>query len=196
MKNIQTYAKNVYSQYGEDGIIQYLIDKLNINRIGGESCEVGMIGTHWSNTFNLAEKYEWNSIFIDRDTNHLKNIPKLQNISIVNVEIDNNLDEILKNQNLNKNFDILSIDTDGMNYKIWNNLKEFRPKIIVIEQDIKLKDANINSFLAIIKLAESKNYSFFGKGAVSYFFISDETIIDTVFDECEKKEFYLEKKLI
>ena len=196
MKDIQTYAKNVYSQYGEDGIIQYLIDKLNINRIGGESCEVGMIGTHWSNTFNLAENYEWNSIFIDKDANHLKNIPRLTNVSIINLEINNNFDEVLETQKLNKNFDILSIDTDGMNYKIWDNLKEFRPKIVVIEQDIKLKDENINSFMAIVKLAESKNYSLFAKGLVSYFFISDETIINSGFDECKQKQFYLEKKII
>lgn len=196
MKDIRIHTKNVYSQYGEDGIIQYLIDELNITLIGGESCEVGMIGTHWSNTFNLAQNYGWKSIFIDKDKNHLKNIPKLSNVSVVNLEINNNFDLALETQNLSKNFDILSIDTDGMNYTIWNNLKEFRPKIVVIEQDIKLKDESINSFLAIVKLAESKNYSFFGKGAVSYFFISDETIINTGFNQCEKKEFYLEKKIM
>lgn len=196
MKNIQSYYKNVYSQCGEDGVIQYLLNKLNINLTGGQSCEVGMIGTNWSNTFNLAENYEWNSVFIDRDKRHLRDIPKLKNISIINAEIENNLDEILGTQNLSKDFDILSIDTDGMNYYIWNNLKEFRPKIVIIEQDLKSKDKNINSFLSIIKLAESKNYSFFGKGLFSFFFISDEIVSATGFDECETKEFYLETKII
>lgn len=194
MARLEKYNKNVYSQFGEDEIIQYLINKLNINKIG-ESCEVGMIGTKWSNTFNLAENYGWRSIFIDKDERHLKNIPRLKNVSIVNVEIQNNLDAILENQNLSKDFDILSIDTDGMNYYIWDSLKKFRPKIVIIEQDVKSKDKNINSFLSVIKLSESKDYSFFGKGLVSFFFISNEVINTTGFDECEIKEFYLERKI-
>lgn len=195
MARLEKYNKNVYSQFGEDEIIQYLINKLNINKIG-ESCEIGMIGTKWSNTFNLAENYGWNSVFIDKDERHLKNIPRLKNASIVNVEIQNNLDAILENQNLSKDFDILSIDTDGMNYYIWDSLKKFRPKIVIIEQDIKSKDKNINSFLSVIKLSESKDYSFFGKGFVSFFFISNEVIKATGFNECEAKEFYLQTKII
>lgn len=195
MARLEKYNKNVYSQFGEDEIIQYLINKLNINKIG-ESCEIGMIGTKWSNTFNLAENYGWNSVFIDKDERHLKNIPRLKNASIVNVEIQNNLDAILENQNLSKDFDILSIDTDGMNYYIWDSLKKFRPKIVIIEQDVKSKDKNINSFLSVIKLSESKDYSFFGKGFVSFFFISNEVIKATGFNECEAKEFYLQTKII
>ena len=49
MNKYDAYYKNIYSQFGEDGIIQYLIDKLDI-KTNGESCEVGMIGTNWSNT--------------------------------------------------------------------------------------------------------------------------------------------------
>jgi hypothetical protein len=195
MNKYDAYYKNIYSQFGEDGIIQYLIDKLHI-KTNGESCEVGMIGTNWSNTFNLAENYKWKSIFIDKDERHLVKIPKLKNISIINSEIEDNLDEILENENLSKDFDILSIDTDGMNYTIWDNLKKFRPKIVIIEQDLKSKNKNINSFISVVKLAESKNYSFFMKGVVSFFFISDEVIDNTGFNQCEMKQFYLEKKII
>ena len=192
---LNKYSKNIYSQFGEDEVIEYLIKELHI-KDEGQSCEVGMIGTHWSNTFNLAKNHNWRSVFIDKDSKHLRDIPKLQNISLINAEINDNLDQILESENLNKNFDILSIDTDGMNYTIWNNLKYFRPKIVIIEQDLKLKDTNINSFISVIKLAESKNYSFLGKNQVSFFFISDEVIDSVKFEKCEKKQFYLEKKII
>jgi hypothetical protein len=83
-----------------------------------------------------------------------------------------------------------------MNYTIWDNLKKFRPKIVIIEQDLKSKNKNINSFISVVKLAESKNYSLFMKGVVSFFFISDEVINNTGFNQCEMKQFYLEKKII
>lgn len=196
------YNINVYSQFGEDGIIQYLLSNLNI-KFHKESCEVGMLGIKWSNTFNLNKNFEWKSIFIDKNLRRLNNVPKLPNNILINTLVCDNLDEILKNNNFNINFDILSIDTDGMDYDIWDALKLFRPKIVIVEYSTEFSSFEKGSFMSMIELSEKKNYSFFMKSFITnnsptgnLFFISNEVITDAGFNQCHKKEFYLEKKII
>ena len=49
------YRKNLYSQYGEDGIIAKIFDILDIK--SGYVCEFGAWdGIHLSNTYNLYAK--------------------------------------------------------------------------------------------------------------------------------------------
>lgn len=47
---------SVYSQFGEDGILQYLISALNLSN--KQCCEFGMSGIIFSNTYNLVENYD------------------------------------------------------------------------------------------------------------------------------------------
>jgi len=62
-----TYSRDVYSQNGEDGIIEELLKRLNINN--GWVCEFGAWdGIYLSNTFNLVEK-GFNAVFIEGDVN-------------------------------------------------------------------------------------------------------------------------------
>ena len=45
----------------------------------------------------------------------------------------NSLDNILSKTKIPRNFDVLSIDIDGNDYFVWENLKEYQPKIVCIE---------------------------------------------------------------
>ena len=67
---------SVYSQFGEDGVLQYLIRTLNLSN--KQCCEFGMSGITFSNTFNLVENYDWLGVFIEKNENELKTGLKLK----------------------------------------------------------------------------------------------------------------------
>ena len=102
-----TYSKNIYSQNGEDGIVEELLKRLNINN--GWVCEFGAWdGIHLSNTFNLVKK-GFNAVFIEGDVNKyndlLKTVRNYNNIIPINAFVDyndtqNSLDNLLKKTNI------------------------------------------------------------------------------------------------
>lgn len=134
------YNKNIHSQNGEDGIIEELLKRLNIEN--GWVCEFGAWdGIHFSNTFNLIKK-NFNGVFIEGDKDKyndlLKTVEKFSNIIPLEAYVDHNdtsnsLDNLLKQTNIPNDFDILSIDIDSYDYQVWKSLKVYRPKIVIIE---------------------------------------------------------------
>ena len=146
-----TYSKNVYSQNGEDGIVEELLKRLNITN--GWVCEFGAWdGIHLSNTFNLVTK-GFDAVFIEGDVNKygdlLKTVNKYNNIIPINAFVDyndtqNSLDNLLKKTNIPIDFDILSIDIDSYDYQVWKSLKTYHPKIVIIEINSSVNTNNDN----------------------------------------------------
>lgn len=134
------YKKNIFSQNGEDGIIEYIFDKLNIKN--GYFIEFGAWdGKHLSNTYNLY-LHKWKGIYIESEkdryvqlVNNFKNDPEITCInSMVGYNENDNLDIIIDNSNYTgKDFDIISIDVDGLDFNILNKINKYLPKVICIE---------------------------------------------------------------
>src|SRR5947209_3890120 len=60
------YCKNIYSQNGEDGILEQLMRELGI--VAGTFCEFGASdGITSSNTYNLIKNYNFSGIAIELD---------------------------------------------------------------------------------------------------------------------------------
>jgi hypothetical protein len=143
------YAKNIYSQNGEDGIIEELLDRLSISN--GWVCEFGAWdGIHLSNTYNLV-KQNFNAVYIEGDkekyTDLLKTVEDYKNIIPINAFVDhkdseNSLDNLLKQTDIPNDFDILSIDIDSYDYQVWKSLKVYKPKIVIIEINSSVKVNN------------------------------------------------------
>lgn len=144
---MEKYKKNIYSQNGEDGIIEYLLSKIPNDKW---CCEFGAWdGKHLSNTFNLVENSDYNSVYIESDVNKFKDLLKTKSqfpkIIAKNKLIDlenSTLDKILSETNIPIDFDILSINIDGLDYSIWESLTKYTPKIVVIEINSSL-DPNV-----------------------------------------------------
>jgi hypothetical protein len=83
---------------------------------------------------------------------------------------DDGLDHLLAQTPLPSEFDLLSLDIDGLDYYAWEALSRFRPRIVVIEFNpsvpndvIFIQDRNESlnqgcSLLALIRLGKTKGY--------------------------------------
>lgn len=171
------HAKNNYSQCGEDGVIEKILDCLP-NK-DNWCVEFGAWdGIYMSNTFSLIKNKSYKSVLIEADTEKFqvlkRNLDGFDSILInefVTFSGDNTLDRLLSKTPIPQNFDYLSIDIDGNDYYILESLAAYKPKIICIEfnptipnevhyvqpKDFKLKRGA--SARAIYALAKSKGYS-------------------------------------
>lgn len=131
------FHKNIFSQSGQDGILQEIFNRLNIKN--GTFIEFGAWdGIHLSNCRNLAIN-NWNGLFIEANTekfNELKNnYKKFEKIKTLNCFVESigamSIDSIINDFKF-ENIDLLAIDIDGLDYKIIESL-EFRPKVILME---------------------------------------------------------------
>ena len=191
--DFEIYKKNIFSQYGEDGIIEEIFKRLE-SVSDKQCCEFGAWdGKFLSNTCNLITNHNYEAILIEADKkkfNELNiNFPEKKVIKInkfVNFIGENTLDNILENNFFNKDFDFLSIDIDGCDYYIFEGLSKFTPKVICIEFNpsipnkvnfIQEKDMNINqgsSAKSLIDLAFQKGYFPIASTNCNLFFIHNK----------------------
>lgn len=173
-ENLTSYYKNIYSQRGEDGIIEEIFNRLNIKN--GNCVEFGGgDGITCSNTRNLIDK-GWSGCFIEfKEESYCKlqkNYSLNKNVICIKKYINQNGDDTLDNilyKNFNKKIDLISIDIDGCDYEIFNSINKFLPTLFIVECNPYRNPLDSNyygycknhiqeSLFIFNKLAESKNY--------------------------------------
>lgn len=144
MKNLHLYKFDNYSQNGEDGIIKEILNrsfsdkKINTVEFGAGDIEKN------SNTFNLIKDDKVNNaVFVEIDLVLHKKLIELKNTfsSIVpinqKVEIEknhqNSIDNILKENDIENNIDIMSIDIDSYDLDVYRSIEIYFPKLLIIE---------------------------------------------------------------
>lgn len=184
------YRKDIESQFGEDGIIEEIF---KIVEPTSKWCvEFGAWdGKHFSNTYNLIANNGWTGVLIEGDKNRCEEIKKNHTgnkIIPINAfvgweEGENSLDTILAKTEISHNFDFLSIDIDGVDYHVWDSLKKYKPKVVVIEfnatipsniefvqaRDFKVKHGH--SILSLTKLAKEKGYELISINQENAFYV-------------------------
>ncbi len=181
LDEINKYEYKKTSQNNEDGIIEHLINKLNIKNFN--FIEIGF--DYYENNLINSLKKANKGLFVDASNEKVlifKNIIKfffkkrkifVKNSFITKDNINKIISEYFSND---EEIDFISIDVDGVDYYIFENLK-FRPKIICIEYNFWFgKDAKCSipysenfkweigsiysgaSLNAICSLALSKDY--------------------------------------
>ena len=137
---LNSHKKNITSQYGEDGILQYLIKTSKIDILKTSIEFGGHDGKSNSNTYNLWKNFGFKSLLIegDKDRFNTLNSNYGNSISTLNCYVNsfgkNSIDEIVdRNEFIDfKNLGVLSIDIDSYDYYIFSHLK-IKPQIILIE---------------------------------------------------------------
>lgn len=127
----------VFSQWGEDGIIQYLVSNLNINQ--RTFIEFGVEDFGESNCRFLMMKDQWHGFVIDGSSD---NIERLRDSyfywqSRLNSKAAfitrENIAELLDESGFDKNIGLLSVDIDGVDYHVLEALHDWKPAILIVE---------------------------------------------------------------
>ena len=131
---------NVYSQFGEDRILEQLLALLP--DCNGWCVEFGAWdGQHFSNTLHLIESAGYHGVMIEADAVRFadlkilaQRLPRIRPVHrMVSWEGPDRLDVVLAELPVPHDFDVLSIDIDGNDFHVWYALIDYRPKIVVIE---------------------------------------------------------------
>jgi len=136
LDDINNYEFKKTSQNNEDGIIKNIFDRIKLEKVN--FVEIGF-DYYENNSINFLDKAN-KGLFIDGSKDKifkLKSIMKLlypfKNINVLSKFIDkDNLNEIINYYFNELEIDFFSIDVDGNDYYLFENL-EIRPKIICIE---------------------------------------------------------------
>jgi hypothetical protein len=127
----------VYSQWGEDGIIQYLLRHVEVpNR---QFIEFGVENYMEANTRWLVEAHDWSGLVIDGSEEHVRFIRegeiywKHQLRAVQAFVTRENIDQIIQDNGPIGEIGILSVDIDGMDYWIWEKISVVYPSIVIVE---------------------------------------------------------------
>lgn len=191
-----------FSQWGEDGIIQYLIHKVPI--ADTSFVEFGVENYTEANTRFLLINNQWRGLVLD-GTEH--NIDYIQKDDIywrhdLTAECQfitrDNINDVLTASGFLDDIGLLSIDIDGNDYWVWDAINVIRPRIVVCEYNSVFGpehavtipyDENFNwseahyshlyfgaSIAALCGLAEQKGYDFIGcnSAGINAFFVRSD----------------------
>ena len=127
----------VYSQWGGDGIIAFLISKISVsNHI---FIEFGVENYTESNTRFLLKYFNWNGMVIDSSKNNIDYINNDEimwknGITAIQAFINkDNINDIISSYTKEKDIGLLSIDVDGNDYWIWKSIDVVHPRIVICE---------------------------------------------------------------
>ncbi len=199
VNSLEDVEFQVFSQRGEDGIIQYIINKIEIpNRI---FVEFGVENYTESNTRFLLMNNNWSGLIIDgskSNIDYVKNDFIYWKYDVTAVEsfiTRENINSIIQNYTDIKDIGLLSVDIDGNDYWIWEAIDVIQPRIVVCEYnssfgpdkklsvpykpDFDRTSAHYSnlyfgaSLAAFCHLAEKKGYDFIGTAGagVNAFFV-------------------------
>ena len=210
--NIQEVELKIFSQNGEDGIIDYLLNQLKLIPSSTNFVEIGVGDYRESNTRFLYNCFHPKGVIVDCIENMESKVKSHVNIwrgdlRVCNKKIDSeNINEVF-NQYCDFEIDIFSIDIDSIDYWIIKKLKNDVSKIFVAEYnpvfgpDIKVTVPDVSGFdrtkyhysnlcygmslSALIELMKNKGYYFVGTNLqkMNAFFISEEFKKEDFFDK-------------
>ena len=135
--NILDNEFKVFSQFGEDGIIQYLVNNLKITN--KKFIEFGVENYEEANTRFLLENNNWSGLVVDSSKKNIKYIRNQNyywrhNLTAADAFLTaKNVNDIIINYQMSGNIGLLSIDIDGNDYWILKAINTISPDIIIIE---------------------------------------------------------------
>ena len=203
-KSIKEAEFKIFSQFGDDGIIQYLISyvKPSVDTF----VEFGVEDYEEANTRFLLMNNNWKGFIIDGSStfiNHIRNSLFYWRYSLKAAEsfiTAENINQLLVDNGIVGQIGLLSIDIDGNDYWVWKAITAAEADIVVIEYnslfgsertitvpykpDFRREEAHYSylyfgaSLAALCDLALEKGYAFVGcnQAGVNAYFVKEEKL--------------------
>lgn len=176
---LKEYTANITSQYGEDGVIQRLLEIIGDN-VEKTCVEFGAWdGEHLSNTWNLINNHGWTGCYIEGNYSRYKKLKQKYignpKVTCINAMVGDasarggTLNSILDSCSFKKRIGLLSIDIDGNDYNVWRDFVGYDVDIVCIEYNPTFppnvlhidnggKEFIGSSALSLTQLANAKGY--------------------------------------
>lgn len=127
----------VFSQWGDDGIIQYLTEQIQVS--SNKFIEFGVENYLESNTRFLLMNNNWDGLVMDGSQEHIDFIRNdslywKYNLKALQAFVTkDNINDLILSAGFSGNIGLLHIDIDGNDYWIWDAIKVISADIVVVE---------------------------------------------------------------
>lgn len=127
----------VFSQWGEDGLIQFLVRKIPIAQ--KVFVEFGVENYLESNTRFLLVNHQWSGLVIDGSAENVAFIRRDPIYWASNLKAEcsfvarENINQLLAKHGIDGDIGLLSIDIDGNDYWVWEAIDCVSPRIVICE---------------------------------------------------------------
>ena len=139
---LRDHEFKVYSQWGDDGIIDYLTEIVPFER--KLFVEFGVEDYSESNTRFLMVNKNWSGLVLDSSKSKIGRV-KRSKVSwqhelnaMVSFITRENINDLLRRGGVSGDIGLLSVDIDGNDYWIWEAISEVLPRIVVVEYNSRL----------------------------------------------------------
>jgi len=129
--NLSQHFNRVFSQHGEDGLLQYLYSVIPIRK--KYYIEFGASnGNTIENTRNLRVNCGWSGLLMEGDSNLVNQSNGLVKHEWITPE---NIMELFSKYDVPEDFDFLSIDIDGDDIYVFDSIdtEKYKPSVIIAE---------------------------------------------------------------
>lgn len=205
-KSVLQSEARIFSQFGEDGIIQYILNNIEIKE--KKFIEFGVENYEEANTRFLLEAYNWEGLIIDSSKKNINFIKNQDYYWKFNLKVENqfinaeNINSIISFNGFQSKVGLLSIDIDGNDYWIWKSINCIEPELVIVEYNARFgpkRSVTIEykpefnryqnnklvygaSLSALNKLANEKGYSLVctNSNGNNAFFVKKELLNDKI----------------
>lgn len=204
VRDISDAEFSVFSQWGEDGIIHYLLRHVSVPNTA--FVEFGVENYQEANTRWLVEGHNWSGLVIDGSQQHIDSIRtdpvywkyRLEAVcAFVDAE---NINGLIGRNGVSGDIGLLSVDIDGMDYWVWKAIDVVKPAIVVVEYNSLFGPARSvtvpydpnfvrqkahyswsyygASLAALVGLGKTKGYAFVGSNSAgnNAFFVKSDLL--------------------
>jgi hypothetical protein len=139
IKSLHDAEFKVFSQFGEDGIIQYLIQETHISSDEMTFIEFGVENYLESNTRFLLVNNNWQGLIFDGSEQNINAIKGQDfywrnELTAVHAWIDrDNINQLIRHAGFSGEIGLLSVDIDGNDYWVWQAIDVVSPVIVAVE---------------------------------------------------------------